>query len=247
MSFIKKLLIALTILPSLTQAALITSYTDRTSFVAALGGLATIEEDFNGLSESLFTSAFDLNLGDFSIASNDVAGDSIGVRDLVTTNGSYFTPTHPENDSVDGTRFFGINGSSGGPSFTVSFSTERFVFGFDWLDGDVTDSYAMSVLGEVFENPPFDNTWDENSQYRGFFGIVSDTAFTEISFYQTDAGGTIAGFGIDNLITSQVNIVTCAENPSLPECVTPDLPEPSALALLSLGLIGLYIRRKKQL
>lgn len=242
------LMIALLFSTSFANAAIITTYTDRSSFIAALGGLATIEEDFNGQSTNLFTSAFSLDLGDFIVSSSDVAGDQIGIVDSVTTNGSFFTPSFPTNQSVDGSRFFGINGSSGGPSFNVGFSTERFVFGFDWLDGDVTDSYAMTLLGQVFEGPPFSPATFPNTSSdvpRGFFGIISDTSFSDVSFYQTEAGGSIAGFGIDNLITSQIDIVSCAQDSSLPECATSaDVPEPSSVAILGLGLAGLAFRRR---
>lgn len=234
---------------SIANAAIITTFTDKSAFIVALSGQTTIEEDFNSRSLSLFNSAFSLDLGDFIVSSNDVAGDQIGVVDGVYTNGSYFTPSFPDtNQSVDGTRFFGINGSNGGPSFNVGFSTERFVLGFDWLDGDVTDSYAITLLGQVFEGPPFSPaTWPNTSvdTPRGFFGMISDTAFTDVLFYQTQAGGDIAGFGIDNLITSQVDIVTCTQDPTLPECNSSnDVPAPASLAMLGLGILGLVSRRR---
>ena len=166
--------LALAILPAVSNSAIIT-YTDRAAFTVALGGLTTIEEDFNSQSLNLFTTSFSLELGDFVVSSSDVAGDSIGIRDSVYTNGSYFSPVEPDSASVDGTRFFGVNGSSGGPSFDVSFSSERFVFGFDWLDGDVTDSYAMSVLGQEFQGPPFDDTVYPSSgqQFSGFLRMLN--------------------------------------------------------------------------
>ncbi|APE06502.1 PEP-CTERM sorting domain-containing protein [Alteromonas sp. MB-3u-76] len=237
---------ALALLPTVAHSAIITTYTDRSTFIAALNGLSTIEEDFNGQDLNLFTSAFNLDLGDFSVSSSDVASDQIGVVDSVDTNGSFFTPTFADSQSVDGSRFFGINGSDGGPSFNISFSTERFVFGFDWLDGDVTDSYAMTVLGQVFESAPFDNRFVD-AVPRGFFGIISDTAFDNVEFYQTDAGGYIAGFGVDNLITSGIDIVTCSQDPTLPECAANAVPEPSSMAIIGLGLIGLASRRRIKL
>ena len=234
--FRKVFLLGLIALPAVSNAALITTYTDRATFTSALGGLATIEEDFDSKSLNLFTSAFSLDLGDFVISSSDVASDNIGVVDGVPTQNL------GSNQSVDGTRFFGIEGNSGGPSFNISFDTNRFVFGFDWLDGDSSDSYAMSVLGQTFENPPF----GRSTVGRGFFGIISDTSFLDVDFFQTAAGGYIGGFGVDNLTTSQINIVTCTQDPTLPECQTNDVPAPAPLALVGLGLAVLSFSRKRK-
>lgn len=247
--YLSTIIFAVALLPTVANSAIITTYTDRNAFIAALNGLNTIEEDFNAQDLNLFTSAFNLDLGDFSVSSSDVAGDQIGIVDVVYDNDDWWDAPKPANlGSVDGTRFFGLNGSSGGPSFDVSFSTERFVFGFDWLDGDVTDSYAMTVLGQTFEGPPFDSSYlERNSQYRGFFGIISDESFSDVSFFQTAAGGDIAGFGIDNLITSGIDIVTCSQDPTLPECTASAVPEPSSMAILGLSLIGLVARRKIKL
>ncbi len=234
--FLPALVLVLAILPAVSNSAIIT-YTDRATFTTALAGLATIEEDFNNQSLNLFTAGFSLDLGDFTVSSSDVAGDNIGVVDGVPTQNL------GSNESVDGTRFFGIEGSSGGPSFNISFNTSRYVFGFDWLDGDSTDSYAMEVLGEVFEAPPF----GRNTVGRGFFGIISDTSFTDVDFYQTAAGGYIGGFGVDNLTTSQIDVVTCAQDPTLPQCTISSVPEPASLALLGFGLAGLgFVRKRKQ-
>jgi len=233
----KVFLLALVTLPAVSNSAIITSYTDRAAFTAALGGLATIEEDFDSQSLNLFTSGFSLDLGDFIISSTDVANDNIGVVDGVPTQNL------GNNQSVDGTRFFGIEGSGGGPGFNISFDTSRYVFGFDWLDGDNTDSYAMEVLGQVFEDAPF----GIRTVGRDFFGIISDTSFTDVDFYQTAAGGYIGGFGVDNLTTSQINVVTCTQDPSLPECTISSVPEPTSLVLLSLGLAGFsFVKKRKQ-
>lgn len=228
-------LLTLAMLPAVSNSAVITQYTDRTAFTAALGGLATIEESFDAQSLNLFTSAFSLDLGDFIVSSNDVAGDDIGVVDGVPTQNL------SQNESVNGSRFFGIEGSAGGPSFNIAFDNQRFVFGFDWLDGDSTDSYAMSVLGQTFENPPF----GRNTVGRGFFGIISDTAFTEVDFFQTAAGGYIGGFGVDNLTTSRIDIVSCTQDPTQPNCTDPNaIPVPAPIALMGLGLFGIGVSRK---
>ena len=224
------------LMPVISNAAIITQYTDRAAFIAALGGLGTIEEDFNSKPLNLFTSAFLLDLGDFKVSSTDVMSDNIGVVNSVPTQNM------SGNQSVNGSRFFGVEGYYGGPSFNISFNTQRFIFGFDWLDGDDTDSYAMSVLGTTFENPPF----GRSTVGRGFFGIISDTAFTDVNFFQTAAGGYIGGFGIDNLLTSQIDIVTCSQDPTLPQCQTPDVPTPTSLALLGLGLFAMCWRRKSK-
>jgi len=229
------ILLAFTLVPTLANASLITTFTDRASFLSNIGGLSTIEENFDAQSLNLYTSSFSLDLGDFIVSSQDVASDNIGVVDSVPTQNL------GNNESVDGSRFFGIDGSNGGPSFKIAFDTQRFIFGFDWLDGDSTDSYALTVLGQTFENPPF----GRSTVGRGFFGIISDTAFTEVDFHQTAAGGYIGGFGIDNLTTSQIDVVTCTQDPTLPQCST-SVPEPSTIAIFALGIMGLTSRRFKK-
>ncbi|MDB2330499.1 hypothetical protein N9V74_02190 [Alteromonas sp.] len=237
---IKKLLntclLAIAFTPAIANSAIITSYTDRAAFIAALNGLGTIEETFDSQATNLFTSGFTLDLGDFIVSSTDVKSDNIGVVDSVPTQNL------GSNQSVNGSRFFGIEGSDGGPSFNIEFDSQRFIFGFDWLDGDSTDSYAMSVLGTTFENPPFGTS----TVGRGFFGIISDTAFTDVDFFQTAAGGYIGGFGIDNLLTSQIDIVTCSQDPTLPQCQSTDLPAPTTLAILGLSLCVMGWSRKSK-
>ena len=234
--YLSVMLFTLSLIPTMASSAIITTYTDRATFLSALGGLATIEENFDAQSLNLFTTAFSLDLDDFTVSSLDVAADNIGVVDGVPTQNL------GSNQSVDGSRFFGIEGNSGGPGFTISFNTQRFIFGFDWLDGDNTDSYAMNVLGQTFENPPF----GRSTVGRGFFGIISDVAFTEVDFFQTAAGGYIGGFGIDNLTTSQIDVVTCTQDPSLPQCQQ-SVPEPSTLSVIGLALLLMgWTRRAKK-
>ncbi len=229
------ILLAFSLVPTFAHSALITTFTDRASFLSNIAGLSTIEENFDAQSLNLYTSSFSLDLGDFIISSQDVAADNIGVVDGVPTQNL------SSNESVDGSRFFGIDGSNGGPSFKIAFDTQRFIFGFDWLDGDNSDSYALTVQGQTFESPPFGT----RTVGRGFFGIISDIAFTEVDFHQTAAGGYIGGFGIDNLTTSQIDVVTCTQDPTLPQC-SASVPEPSTLAIFALGVLGLTSRRFKK-
>ena len=231
--YFTSILVTLALVPTFAHSALITTYTDRTLFLDALNNLAMIEEDFNNQSLNLFSTSFSLDLGDFIVSSGDVANDQIGIVDFVDTSHM------GNNQSVDGSQFFGITGGGGGPSFNIAFDTQRFVFGFDWLDGDATDSYALTVLGQTFESPPFGRSTVD----RGFFGVISDVAFQAVDFGQTAAGGVIGGFGIDNLITSSVDILTCAEDPTLPECTPQPVPEPTTLAIFAWGIIGLASRR----
>ncbi len=206
------------------NAANLTTFTDRAAFLEALGNSTIIEEDFNNQSLQTFNSAFNLELGDFSISSNDVASDTIGVRQNYLGN----------NIGIDGTRYFGITGNYGGPSFEVAFDTERYVFGFDYEDVDPTDSYAIEILGQTFEDPPFGVDFTGT----GFFGVISDTAFSEVDFFQTAAGGIISGFGFDNFITSEENMV---EEPQ-------STPEPATIfALLSVSALAAKgLKRKKE-
>lgn len=199
------ILLAFSLVPTFAHSALITTFTDRASFLSNIGGLSTIEENFDAQSLNLYTSSFSLDLGDFIVLYQDVAADNIGVVDGVPTQNL------GSNQSVDGSRFFGIDGSNSGPSFKIAFDTQRFIIGFDWLDGDSTDSCALTVQGQTFESPPFGTS----TVGRGFFGIISDTAFTEVDFHQTAAGGYIGGFGIDNLTTSQIDVVTCTQDPDI--------------------------------
>lgn len=223
-------LLAANFVSNSVSAALVT-YTNRATFegfIASSG--AIVREDFNSRPLETFTAAFSKDYGDFTIASSNVASDTIGVLNTrFEINGG---PT-AGSPNIDGTPFFGLHGSDGGPTFTISFDTPRFVFGFDYVDTDTTDSYAVTVLGTTFEGPPF------GIGYTGtdFFGIFSDTAFSQVSFGQTAAGGFIAGFGVDNLTTSG----TAVEVPGI------TIPEPSSM--FALGLLfggGALIRQRSR-
>ncbi|MDV7393067.1 PEP-CTERM sorting domain-containing protein, partial [Arthrospira platensis SPKY1] len=67
----------------------------------------------------------------------------------------------------------------------------------------------------------------------GFFGLVSDTAFTTVTLQQVARGGVLDDMSMDNVRFSPLSTPT-------------PVPEPTSLALLGLGLAGLgFLRRRR--
>lgn len=113
-----------------------------------------------------------------------------------------------------------------GDTFTMAFLEPIYKFGTSL--GSINDSStrtSISVAGETFLlNPrPVGAT--------RFFGLISDTPFSSITFSATGSDG----FGIDNVLFS---------NEPLP---TEEIPLPASLPLMATGLalFGLYAKRKR--
>ncbi len=179
---------------AVTAQAAVTTYTDQSSWAAAAGSSSV--ETFESATVENWTGAttFSKSLTDFTIAgtlpdSNDNAG--------VYSSG---------DASLSSGNFFGWSGNAtsatleGGPSFTITFSSARKAVAFDWGNNDYSDYYSVKIDGVAYTNPPFIPKATSSSPLKtGFWGIVSDTEFTSITFTVAATGGTIEQMSIDNV------------------------------------------------
>ena len=167
-----------------------TVYTNYADWVAAVGSTGELE-NFNSTSTQTFSDPFNVTgFNDFSI-SGTTHSDTIGI---VAGSGTA---------NIDGTNYFGWEGSSDGPDITFTFGSPVSMFAFDWVDTDPTDSFKIVFGALEWTEPPF-----SSSTGSGFFGIVSDTPFNTLVIVHTAAGGTINPFGIDNIRTLRVATAT---------------------------------------
>lgn len=220
----KKLTLAAAILasaPAVPAAAAVTTFTSLESFLAAAPSVTTIET-FNGRpTGSLPSPGPVINAPGFN-------GFGItGVR-----NGDYIGINHGLTaGNINGTDFLGWSGIDGGtgPTFTFTFAAPITAFAFDYNDRDGTDLYQITLAGQVLANPPFSSFTGS-----GFFGAVSDTPFTTVTFSHSVVGGILEPIGIDNVRSN---------------FFAAPVPEPTnwAMMIVGFGLVGGTLRSRRTL
>ncbi|ENO79636.1 hypothetical protein C662_10681 [Thauera sp. 28] len=228
---LKKLAIALTAsiaLASSANAAVINTFSNLAAFSAAAG--TTALEDFNdsALGRFSYGVAYDFDGFTLTAAANPRGtGPGVGIGNTARST--------IDNTArlIWGSQTFGANGSGWGPQIEFIFDAPTYAFGFDWRDTDSTDSYKLTVLGVDFGGATTGGLFPRNgTSTSGFFGLVSDTAFSSVLLQQVARGGVLDDMSIDNVRFT----------PAPASAV----PEPTVLALLSLGLLGLGAVRRKQ-
>lgn len=195
------------LLSTAAQAATFTTYSDRATFEAALSGEKT--EQFNGVTrdESFNGSSYDV--GDFSLFSTGNMGNFID-------NPPLEADTIPVGDGALAT-FYLSNSIAG-----MTFDSPTYSLGFDFAGlGSGVGTTSISVLmQQVFTNADIADS--------GFFGVISDMAFSEMRFSTTARGDM---FSIDNVTYGgQISAV----------------PVPASLPLLAFGLGALGFWRRRQ-
>jgi hypothetical protein len=197
--------------PSLAQ----TTYTNRASFNAAAGSIAAA--DFNGyaIDTEFRTSAVDV--GPFSLIGSGNRQDDRNIIDAAAgIFGDYF--------SLNGTSY--VLGQVGGfangtSSFELLFDTPTFAFGADFKDLNDLPGITQITINAVSYVPGVN---------ADFFGYVSTTAFSSVSFSSTNPNGphSIDNFGFDNVAFSNAAV-----------------PEPASWMMMIGGfcLIGAATRR----
>jgi hypothetical protein len=221
-----------------SHAGIIT-YTDYSAWQAALGGSSQVTEDFNGSASNFSANSTGNSIGTYTTL--DLIG---GVGDPGPTG---LTDDGFLEGEVDSSSFSTSDGLS------LQFNASNiFGFGILGLQNDSNSSPGGLDLEEVgieFGGESFlvsdilglTNSSDgnsvsstENSQPIPFIGFLSDTTASSFSFVHGDSvalGGVSGGneaFYIDSLVLARA-----------------DVPEPSAIALLALGLTWLGLMRRK--
>ena len=190
-----------------SASATLIAYTDRSLWEAAVGG-TFIEEDFSGVANAVYEFS-PVDVGDFTVS---VAGDTFGSTwHNISSTGSGGSSLN----SVNGTQQLNLaTGDRGGT--TLEFDFEIYAFGADWAYPSNDTRVTSFLIGGIQLDIPF--------LTGGFYGFVSDIALT--TNFLTLTAGPADGFGMDNLVYSQV-------------------PEPFTLALFGLGLAGIGFSRRK--
>lgn len=232
-------------LSTLANAAVVSEFNDVTSFNSALVGGASTSENFDAFTESAFTAGEELIFDGFGITFDNSfnSNQTAGIFSAATVNsgfGSAINSTNSVAFGESGNLPFAdgsTNGTGDGPVLTFRFFAPITAFAFDFSDSDPSDSYSV----QIDDATPFQLDIDSNlSTFISFFGFVSDTAFTTITFRQTTIGGGFTeAFSIDNILTNGFS--TQAEADAA-------VPAPGIISLLVMSLGGILIaRRKRQL
>ena len=161
-----------------SASAIVTTYTDLSSWDAAAGS-STLEE-FNDDTTFIGGTPENFNQFDITATFNDTT-ESVAVSGgELTWSGDNISPA---------------------PVIEINFDNPTTGFAFNWKDDDATNSYTLNVDGESFSNPPFDNT--TNINVTDFFGVVSDTPFSSVTFTNNSPSGpVVSSFSLDNARTS---------------------------------------------
>ena len=188
-------MIAMAVAMCSTAKATLTTYSDRTTFLAALPGAAE--------SESFEDEAIDVALGPRIITTStsgiEFTGSgsaTFGVNDLVAGG----------RGPTDGTQYLQV-GFIATSSVRFQFTTPLLAFGIDVVDKNVND--LDGIVDDMTENGAVSPGGEGNVQ---FWGVIAsaDMAFTEVGF--AGLGPSVPGdtFALDNAL-----FVTVPESCSL--------------------------------
>ncbi len=223
-----------------TASAAVVQYNDVVSFNAALPGGTSTLETFDGEAPQVFTEGAASNFDGFSLSYMDSPASSqfAGIYTAAQVNGGSGTALNGTNslswgeyNPVTGS----LSGSGDGPTVTFNFFTSITAFAFDFSDSDSTDSYSV----QIGSDPAFALAVPGGgTTFQSFFGFVSDTAFSTITFRQTATGGITETFSVDNIRTNGVSA------PPPPVAAVP-LPAAGWMLIAGIGSLAAFRRRKR--
>lgn len=169
------------------SAATIDAFFDRTAFEAAAG--STFIQTFDSVSADASFKDQTVVVNDLSLRADNVNDARIDVSPFAS--GGY---------SVNGTPYLRVFLESSDDIFRISFANPVTAFAADFRSlnarGGTMRDTVFTVLGQTPLLPTVVSAGDTS-----FFGIVSDTAFSEVAFTR---GARDSRFGLDNVQTASV-------------------------------------------
>lgn len=207
-----------------SASATLMLYSDRGTWLAALGS-PVMTEDLNSVVADVTFTNGSIGVGDLTIASS---GGAAGLISIDVPPGVFGSGT-----GIDGTAFLNGAGLTQNSLLTITLPDVATAFGVDTLNYDFGDEQAeLFINGASIGLTPF-KTCGLACNETGFVGVIAspDMAFSNIEI-RIAAGTGAVGAGFDNISYNAAGPVAA-------------VPEPTTLALIGLGLAGLGYRKRK--
>ncbi len=201
--------------------AQVSTFTDKVSFNEVAGALAL--EDFNGITADTSFENTTIAFSAFTLSAVSTRPEPSGFNfiDVPPLVGGGITPA---NYDVDGTALANM-GVSGLETVTFTFIGPISAFGVDLRRAqNLAGLLEIVINGDAFQPPVLPD----------FYGLISSTPFTSVTFRNVDRAEFGDGFGLDNVLHSPIS--------------TNVVPEPMVWAQLIAGfaLVGAFARRRRR-
>ncbi len=196
----------------------------RADFFARLQTGGTGTEDFESFSPGMTAPL----VVDFTVLTATLSGNGLIVNaPPPTTNGDGRFPT-------SGSQYWDTD-----RDFTIDFDTPVQAIGFYGIDmGDFAGQLQITYDDGSLNNVPINHTLNGPTGSVIYFGLVSPTAFSSVTFLNSDPGDV---FGFDDF-TVQLTVPPPPDAPSL--SVPSNTPVGLAILIGLMGLLGTVVLRR---